>query len=178
MMADTILRIDYMPIDELQRAKRNPKDHDIGMLDSSMNRFGFTAPMTINETTGRFVAGHGRLDTLQQRKAAGLPPPLRIKEENGRWYAPVIRGLSFDTDEEAEAYLITDNRLGELGGWHDDLLTPMLADLAAADLLDGTGWDQDDLDAMLKQQAHENGTTERVMFDAKKHICPECGASF
>lgn len=145
------LRIEYISLSELRRAFRNPKDHDIGAIDASMDRFGFTAPVAINEGTGRLVAGHGRLDTLQQRKASGLPAPRRIREENGEWKIPVLRGLKFDTDEEAEAYLLADNRMTELGGWDDYQLAAVLSDLAAAEELEGIGWDESEIDNLLKQ---------------------------
>ena len=33
-----------------------------------MNRFGFTSPLLMNEKTGKLVAGHGRIETLKQKK--------------------------------------------------------------------------------------------------------------
>lgn len=150
-MSNDALRIEYVSLSELKRAFRNPKDHDIGAIDASMDRFGFTTPIAVNEGTGRLVAGHGRLDTLQQRKASGLPAPRRIREENGEWKVPVLRGLAFDTDEEAEAYLLADNRISELGGWDDYQLAEVLSDIAASENLHGIGWDASEIDNLLKE---------------------------
>src|SRR6185312_5628475 len=91
--------IEYMALSKLQRAPRNPKAHDLGLLERSMIRFGCAEPPAINETTSRVVAGHGRLDTLERMKAAGEEPPGRIRVENGEWYVPV-RGIRFDSDAE------------------------------------------------------------------------------
>ena len=57
-----MLRIEYAPLADLIAAKhkRNPKDHDIGAISRSVNRFGFTAPVIIDERTGYLAAGHGR----------------------------------------------------------------------------------------------------------------------
>jgi len=146
------VRIEYMPLSKLRRWPRNPKDHDLGTLHQSISRFGFVSPIIIDERTGKLVAGHGRLDVLQQKKVAGEKPPARIKEVGDEWYVPVIRGISFNSDEEAEAYAIADNRTTELGGWDEVRLAEVLSDLAAADALEGVGWDADDIDALLAQQ--------------------------
>ena len=72
------IRIEYMPLDKLQRWPRNPKAHDLGALHVSINRFGFITPLIVDERTGKLAAGHGRLDALQQMKARGADPPARI----------------------------------------------------------------------------------------------------
>jgi hypothetical protein len=54
------LRIEYMPVEKLQEAPRNPKHHSLEEIKQSMRRFGFVQAPAINETTGRLVAGHGR----------------------------------------------------------------------------------------------------------------------
>ena len=166
------VRIEYMPLSKLRRWPRNPKDHDLGTLHQSISRFGFVSPIIIDERTGKLVAGHGRLDVLQQKKVAGEKPPARIKEVGDEWYVPVIRGISFNSDEEAEAYAIADNRTTELGGWDEVQLAEVLSDLAAADALEGVGWDRDDVDQMLKLIGDktieggegENSLTEEMPF--------------
>jgi hypothetical protein len=69
---------------------------------------------------------------------------------------PVVRGVAFDSDEQAEGYLLADNRHTELGGWDDGVLAEALSDLAAADHLHGVGWDADDVDKMLGQLDDSN----------------------
>jgi len=84
-------------------------------------------------------------------KTSGQNPPERIKlAEDGEWLVPVVRGISFNSDTEAEAYALADNRLAELGGWIEDKLAGVLKDLAEMDALDGVGWDEDDVDELLK----------------------------
>lgn len=156
------LKLEYMSLSALRRARRNPKDHDLGQLGRSMNRWGYTNPVMIDERTGRLVAGHGRLDELQSRKARGEAPPSRIKEEGGDWFLPVIRGMEFRSDEDAEGYVIADNRHVELGGWNDTGLAEVLADLAAADALEGVGFDEDEVDALLASlnESESDGLTD------------------
>jgi len=145
------LRLDYLPLAEIERWPRNPKKHEVATIEKSMARFGFVAPLVLDESTGRIVAGHGRLDALIKLRDAGAPPPKRIQlDENGGWMVPVVSGIAFTNEREAEAYLLADNRLVELGGWDDQGLAVMLSDLAAQGpaLLEGVGWDQSDLAAL------------------------------
>lgn len=145
-------RLDYLPIDDLQGHPENPKDHDLGLLDESFDRFGFTEPVLLDERTGRLIAGHGRLERLRLRRDEGAAaPPGVVVRRDGTWTVPVIRGWSSADDDEARAYLVASNRITEAGGWHDDLLGPLLDDLrrASEDGLAGIGFSTDDVDALL-----------------------------
>jgi hypothetical protein len=108
--------VEYLPRTTLKRAARNPKGHDLGALDQSFARFGYVEPIAINKQTGRVVAGHGRLDALAKKRAAHEAPPARIRVENGEWLVPVLRGVSFASDAEAEAYLLASNQITIAGG--------------------------------------------------------------
>jgi hypothetical protein len=169
------ITVTYMPLEKLIRAPRNPKDHDIGSISNSMTRFGFTSPMLMNEKTGRIVAGHGRLDTLQRMKAMGKKPPGRILEKDGQWLVPVIRGVSFENEQEAEAYLIADNRLVEVGGWDEQEKAQILADLAAQgeEMLIGIGFDMQDVDELLKQLENEKQESENGQLDHQDNLPEE-----
>lgn len=151
------VRVEYMPLGKIVRAARNPKDHDLGTLHDSFVRFGFTQPLLINETTGRLVAGEGRTNTLQSLKAAGERPPGRIVERDGEWYVPVLRGIAFENEDEAQAYLMADNQLTILGGWNEQEEAEVLADLAAKgeEMLRGIGFDMDDVDELLRRLTEE-----------------------
>jgi ParB-like chromosome segregation protein Spo0J len=169
------MRLEYLPLDELVRWPRNPKDHAHDAIAESFGRFGFVEPMVLDERSGKLVAGHGRLDTLQSLKSRGDHPPAGIRALNGRWYAPVIRGIAFKDDAEAESYLLASNRLVELGGWDEKGLSAMLADLAAQQRLDGTGFDKDDVDDLLRRlSGTEPRKRKRVAFNAREctKACP------
>jgi len=139
-----------MALGELARWPRNPKAHDIPGIKASLRRFGFVDPIALDETTQRIVAGHGRLEALQEMKADGEKPPARIKvsqhPDGGEWYAPVLRGADFADEGEAEAYLIADNALTMLAGWDDAELAEMLQDQVT---LEGTGYDPASLEALV-----------------------------
>lgn len=145
------LRLEYTALSELKRAPRNPKLHSLDEIGKSFNRFGFVNPIVVDDSTGQLIAGHGRADELELLKATGQPAPTRIQvREDGEWLVPVIRGVAFEDPKEAEAYLMSDNRLVELGGWDDAGVSKILADLAAGaedgvDPLAGTGYSTADL---------------------------------
>lgn len=151
-----MLRLEYMPLDELRRAPRNPKDHDLGFLSRIMGKWGYTDPVLIDERTGALVAGHGRLDTLEAKRRIGDDPPKHIEvTASGDWLIPVIRGWASEDDDDAEGYLVADNRATELGGWLEGELTEVLKRqaLLGTEALEDTGYGHEDLEVMLARQA-------------------------
>lgn len=143
--------IDYVPIDEIVGADRNPKAHADEAIDSSVSRFGYVDAMILDERTGRLVAGHGRRDSLRRAHARGDTPPDGIRLlPDGRWAAPVQRGWASRSDQEADAFVIASNRLVEAGGWNENLLVEMLTELRdVPEGLDGIGYTPTDIDDLL-----------------------------
>lgn len=56
--------IDYLPVDDLVAAPRNPKRHAEADLAVSLSKHGYTEPVLLDERTGKLVAGHGRVEAL------------------------------------------------------------------------------------------------------------------
>lgn len=119
------MKIEYMKLKDIEKWPDNPKEHATPEIIASIKRWGFLKPLLIDETSGKLVAGQGRLDALQQMKTAGKSPPANIDAVDGDWEVPTLRG-EFKNDEEAEAFLLTDNRLTEIGGWNHKLLKQMM----------------------------------------------------
>jgi hypothetical protein len=134
------VRIEYMEMGKLKPTPDNPKLHNEKTIHESVDRFGYVSPILIDEKSGYVIAGHGRISVLKAKKNSGNDPPKNIfKNEDGEWLIPVIRGVSFKNKKEADAFLIADNRLTELGGWDDDQLLKMLNEL---DDFSGIGFDE------------------------------------
>jgi hypothetical protein len=152
-------RVEYTLLVEIIGADRNPKGHDIEAIKRSIRKFGFVNPAILDESTGQLVVGHGRIQALREMEKANEPMPNGIILDVGDidapdapplgWRAPVLRGVAFTDFETAEAYLLADNRLTELGGWEDGLLKEVLDDLNTAGLLELTGFTQDDLEDLI-----------------------------
>lgn len=143
-------RIVNVPLDQLVAAPRNPKRHDLTNIRRSISRFGYATPALRDERTGRLVAGHGRTEALAAMYADGeaAPAGIQVTDDGSTWLVPVVQGWASRSDAEAEAYLLADNRLTELGDWDDPALAAMLAELAASDasLVEDAGWDLGELD--------------------------------
>lgn len=143
---------EYLPLDEVLRAPRNPKKHDAQIIRASMERFGVVELPALDERTGRLVAGHGRLEDWKTRRDTGEAPPEGVQcDDAGQWLVPVSRGWSSRTDAEAEAYLVVSNRSVEIGGWFEVDLDKMLTDIAREDfaLAQVTGTTSAELEELL-----------------------------
>jgi len=166
-----LISVDYINLDDIVEADSNPKDHDLGVLYQSMKRFGFTEPIMMNEHTGKLLAGHGRLQALKMIKDNGETAPDRIEVEKDiedekieTWLVPVITGISIENVGEAQAYLLADNRITELGGWKPmDLMESLTDILEETGKLDGTGYDLEDVETIL-------GDMETTTFDVSDEV--------
>ena len=152
-----MIRVEYIDLDEIVEADNNPKDHDLGVIYQSINRFGFNNPIILNDANGKLLVGHGRLQALKMIRDAGEDAPDRIVVEDGCWQVPVIKGVNIDNPAEAQAYLLADNRLTELGGWKNmDLIESLNEILEETGDLNGTGYDLEDVDTILKSLENTN----------------------
>lgn len=153
MTANTDLRaIEYVPLDEVSDAVRNPKGHDVAGIQASIARFGLVAPSVIDERTGRLVAGHGRLAALRAMRDAGQSAPAGVRTDaSGAWSVPMLTGWSSRSDAEADAYLIADNEWTVRGAWDEIELAELLQDVMEADpdLLAVTGYAESDIIGLL-----------------------------
>jgi hypothetical protein len=145
-------RIEHMPLPEIARAVRNPKEHDLPTIRKSISKWGCTLAGELDERTGRLVAGHGRLHVLEEMASDGASPPEGVKiGDDGVWLVPILRGWSSRSDADAEGYLVANNSTSERGGWDRGLLADMLTDIGEADeeLLAATGYDLADVEDLL-----------------------------
>lgn len=167
-MTDDPRRIEYMPLSEITGAIDNPKRHDLPTIARSIDEFGYVEPIVIDERTSRLVAGHGRTEDLQARRAAGAEPPDGVVVRGEEWMVPVVRGWASETDEQAAAYLLVSNRAPQLGGWDNAQLADMLRTLDDSDssLLLAAGFDEDTLEDLLDAQTHPPFEVVRVSIDS------------
>ena len=128
------MKIEEIRIDEISNHERNPKQHpdkQIRLLEESIKRFGWTNPVILS-ADNTILAGHARV------KAAIAA---------GNDTVPCIRTKL--TGQEADAYLLADNRLSDIAPYDRDILAELLSDLPK-DLAELTGFDSSDIDALLK----------------------------
>lgn len=156
MAAKQPARIEYVDIDEVKRWPANPKLHDRARIVASLQRHGFVAPAVEDATSGKLVAGHGRLEALLWMRENGEAAPRRVVVKGKRWFMPVLRGRAFETEEEAEAYLLADNRASEIGGWEPASLAEILGSMGGVDL-ERLGWVRGDVDKLLAGPGEAGG---------------------
>jgi ParB-like chromosome segregation protein Spo0J len=103
------------PITDLIPYARNSRTHSNAQLDqiaASIQEYGFTNPVLIDET-GNIIAGHGRV------LAAAI---LNIQE------IPCLT-LTDLTPAQKRAYVIADNQIALNAGWDEDILQAEIAAL-------------------------------------------------
>lgn len=131
--------VDRAPAD-LRPWPGNPRIHStkqLAKLKASIQRFGFTIPVLTDET-GVVLAGHGR---VQAAAELGLPAiPTRV-----------LAGL---TEAQKRAYVLADNKIGELSAWDDKLLKAEMDLLIRADFeVETTGFSTAEIDLMFEGAA-------------------------
>ena len=131
-------KIVHLPIDALRPQTRNARTHSRAQLKQiarSIERFGFTNPVLINEASD-ILAGHGRLE------AARLI---------GRETVPTLC-LSHLTPTEQRAYILADNKLALGAGWDRDLLAIELQGLLDMEFdVELTGFSLAEIDSALDE---------------------------
>lgn len=151
------LSVTYVDLDVILEWPGNPKEHDVGAIAASIERFGFRDPISVNRRTSEIEEGHGRLKTLRAFRDRGAPIPSFVRQHEGRWQVPV---LWFDDDEQTQrAYALAHNRTQELGGGYDDeRLLQALESAQREGTLTGTGFDDDDVDALRAKLSEDEGS--------------------
>ena len=139
------------PVDQLERwevAKlkpyaQNARTHSpeqIAQLVASIEQFGFTIPVLVDEK-GMIIAGHGRVLAAAKREMSHVP-------------VLVARGWSA---EQKRAYVIADNKLAEGAGWDRNILGSELGNLALAGFnVEALGFAPGEIKALIANAAKVN----------------------
>ena len=127
-----IADVQEVSLEKLRPYERNAKKHGAGQIEklkASIMEFGFLTPCLI-DSDYNLIAGHGRVMAAKELGIETVP-------------CVFIEGL---TEEQRRAYILADNRLGELGEWDMDLVSDELENLRDSGLdIDLTGFSIDDI---------------------------------
>lgn len=128
-----IADVQEVSLEKLRPYERNAKKHGPGQVEklkASILEFGFLTPCLI-DSEYNLIAGHGRVMAAKELGIETVP-------------CVFIEGL---TDEQRRAYILADNRLGELGVWDMNLAGLELGELSAQGFnIDLLGFDSIDID--------------------------------
>ena len=110
-------------LDSLTASARNARTHSdaqVAQIAASMQRWGWTTPVLVDEA-GTIIAGHGRVLAARALVASGF-------HDFGQAPVMVARGWS---EAERDAYCIADNKLQLNADWHMGKLAEGLLSLDA-----------------------------------------------
>lgn len=159
-----IKKAEEIEIQKLIPYENNAKIHGAEQLEklkNSIERFGFLTPCLIDKNFN-LIAGHGRLMAAKELGMEKVP-------------CIFVEGLS---ETQRKAYIIADNKLGEIAEWDMELLDQEIQELTEAGFdITLTGFD---FDNTLSEEIHEGVEIEMESLgdESFKHECPECGFKF
>lgn len=136
----TNLKILYQRPQALRPHPKNAREHSSKQLDliaASIREFGFNVPVLV-DGEGYILAGHGRVLVAIQ---------LRLRE------VPTV-SIEHLTDAQRRAFMIADNRLGELSTWNEPMLAMELEELTDLDEpleITATGFELAKIDAVIEE---------------------------
>jgi DNA modification methylase len=141
------MQINEVAIEALIPYAKNSRTHDdaqVAQIAASIKEFGWTNPILVDGDKG-IIAGHGRLMAARKLKMDKVP----------------VIELKNMTEAQKKAYVIADNRLALNAGWDNAMLTIELQDLEDEGFdLSLTGFDKDELDALLNPTEETEGLTD------------------
>lgn len=136
------MKIVYKKVNDLIPYINNSRTHNeeqINQIVASINEFGFTNPLLIDEKDN-IIAGHGRLLASKKLKMEEVP-------------CIVLSGL---TEAQKKAYIIADNKMALNAGWDDELLKIELENLKEFNFdLELTGFNVDELDDIFQTEEEQ-----------------------
>lgn len=143
-----IAKVQEVPVEKLIPYVNNAKIHSedqVTKIASSIREFGFLSPVLIDEKFN-IIAGHGRVMAAKKLEMETIP-------------AVYIEGLS---EAQRKAYILADNRLGELAEWDRELIAQEIQALADEDFdISLTGFEMDDAILDL-EPINDNGIGEQI----------------
>jgi DNA modification methylase len=162
--SDSALAVSYQTVECLKTYSRNARSHSkhqIRQIAASIEQFGFTNPVLVNNTN-TIIAGHGRV------AAAKLL---------GMGQVPTIR-LESLTDDQIRAYVIADNRIAEKAGWDKSILAIELQHLLTIDLnfdVTITGFEVPEIDLILSETGKNQDEDDAFDIDETRQAVTQAG---
>ena len=146
----------WVEIDQVANHPDNPRDGDVGAIITSISQNGWYGVLIAQKSTNFVLVGNHRLMAVRQ---------LGWKQ------VPVIF-LDVD-DRRARNIMLADNRVSDKADYNEDSLAALLSAAAADGDLLATGYDQEDVDALIASSM-DTGPLDSEKPEKK---CPHCGKS-
>jgi DNA modification methylase len=151
--------VEAMRVDSLKPNPRNARSHgrrQLKLIADSIKAFGFLNPILIDDDRV-IIAGHGRWEAAKK---------LGLVE------VPTIR-LSHLNDDERRAYVIADNQLATLAGWHRDILAIELQHLITVPELEveTLGFDIPEIDLIIEDATKGTAEPREAPLESGPSVC-------
>jgi DNA modification methylase len=141
------LQIETVAIDSVLPADANPRAHpdaNMAAIMMSLVEFGQVEPIILQASSGKIIAGHGRLDGMKRLK----------------WTHCKVARVDVN-DNEAQALAVALNRSGELATWDDKVLADLVSDLDSEGYdLSVLGFDSKELVRLLAASQAAEATSQ------------------
>ena len=144
LLDESVVQVD---IDSLTPYGRNPRVGDVAAIAKSLEVNGQFRPIVVRGNTREILAGN---HTWKAAKSLG-------------WYTIAVSYLWDVTDEEAARIVLADNRYSDLATYDSQALAELLQGLTE---LEGTGYEQADVDALLASLTDQGEPTALTDPDA------------
>jgi len=128
------------PVSKLKVHPRNARKGVVSSIAESIDHNGFFGTIVAQRSTGHILVGNHRYLAAKERKMDSVP----------------VMWVDVD-DDHAIKILLADNRTNDLSGYDDKALTELLAEVSNSAGLEGTGYTEADLDAMITGLVEEAG---------------------
>lgn len=160
-----IAKVQEVALSLLKPYEQNAKIHgteQIEKLKASIQEFGFLTPCLI-DADHNIIAGHGRVMAAKELGMKKVP-------------CVFIEGL---TEVQRRAYILADNRLGELGEWDMDLVFDELTSLDSESFdVTVTGFDSVGGYDFGSDDSYFNDQEMNEEKEGRICTCPQCGFTF
>ncbi|NMC35310.1 MAG: ParB N-terminal domain-containing protein [Veillonellaceae bacterium] len=134
------MRIEQVPIGSLTPHSRNFRSHpptQLEHLQQSLREYGWARNVVVSRDNV-ILAGHGIVEAARKE---------------GHTTVPVLRLALKGDDPKAEKFLALENTVSRLAVDDDTQLAALLADVQRTEGLEGTGYTDADLDALIAEMA-------------------------
>ena len=149
--------VEDVAVDNLMRHPANPREGDIGAIAESIRLNGWFGTIVAQRSTRHVLAGNHRLEAARLLGFETVP----------------VFWVDVD-DTTARRMLLADNRTSDLALYDIDALASLLTDIAGTGDLSGTGFDGDDLDAIIAAAQPSPPPWDEPP-PPRFHKCPSCG---
>lgn len=144
-------------IQTLSTHPENPRRGDVRMIADSVRHHGVFRTIVVSSDNVVLAGNHTYLAAFDQGECELWVSRVPFKHD----------------DPQARQIMLVDNRAADLGAYDDEALARVLTELKDDELLDGTGYDEDQVDAIVKLLNEEEQEPEQP--ESKERECPACG---